>query len=488
MKGIRISTTAVLGILLVSFGLSLGPIESANAQYSGCPNTWNVKLPNLQVKSDGYGRSRFSYSGEVYSLTNPLISLSKYSPAVDKYIKSLKQNASGTLQIQISDQQEFKNAIIDTQRLMAYYYAGVVPFWGPTFGDDSTDMGSFVDVPPNPWLRLQLKVDVKNCPTFTFNSNSIQILGDTWVRSKITNIDSMYSKLQGKYMNALLGWPEEIDTSGAVELCQMQIASLGVKISDMKERIAKNLIVINDPQTNESMRSTYQASLASLNSALKTYEDQKLILEKYSKYFKEWPALIKITASSSFNSEANRVASKSQNTSPPKAAATVATQKPQVSLEGQSCTKPGQTKVEKQIKYACLIVGKKYRWTSLSGPGSTEPNKGATPSPSATSSTSEADKLVAAGCKAFPNAIIRLQNSSGGTYNSALIAAQEAASNINQASRLDGKYGILNNAQFIIIQYAQAVGWGGRGYTGDINTVRTALANFNSSCGSSLKL
>jgi hypothetical protein len=150
----------------------------------------------------------------------------------------------------------------------------------------------------------------------------------------------------------------------------------------------------------------------------------------------------------------------------------------QTKVEGTSCSKPGQTKTINGTTYACLITGKSSKWLFLGQPTTKQ----------APSSKSEADKLVASGCRAFPSAIVRLQNASGSTYNSALIAAQEAAISIAQASRLEGKYGVLNNAQYIIVQYAQAVGWGGRGYSGDINTVRTALATFNASCNSNLTL
>ena len=105
-----------------------------------------------------------------------------------------------------------------------------------------------------------------------------------------------------------------------------------------------------------------------------------------------------------------------------------------------------------------------------------------------TSDSDSADKYASTGCKTFPSAIVRLQNASGAGYGQALIAAQEASFNMSWAGRLDSKYQVLSNAQFIIVQYAQAVGWGGRGYSGDVNVVRTALATFNSGCNSNLSL
>ena len=111
------------------------------------------------------------------------------------------------------------------------------------------------------------------------------------------------------------------------------------------------------------------------------------------------------------------------------------------------------------------------------------------PSPKTSApTTSKADQIALVGCKTFPNAIVRLQNASGSSYNSALIAAQDASFNLVQAAGMDSKYQVLSNAQRIIIQYAQSVGWGGKGFSGDINTVRTALATFNSGCKANLSL
>ena len=99
---------------------------------------------------------------------------------------------------------------------------------------------------------------------------------------------------------------------------------------------------------------------------------------------------------------------------------------------------------------------------------------------------SRADLAAQAGCSTFPDAIVQFEKAVGQQYGPALIAVQKAAANIQLAKSLDGKYAPLDNAQYIIIQYAQAVGWSGRGYFGDANTVRTAIATFNATCGSSI--
>jgi len=509
MKGIRISTTAVLGILLASFGLSLGPIQSANAQYSGCPDTWNVQLPSLQLKTDQFGRSRFSFSGESYSAKSPNITFAKYVPDLDKYIQSLKQNAFGTLNIEVLrvkndyDLTKFwvttytRKWYLGSEKLMGFYYAGVVPFWGPIVDDKSPSQ--YTDDPINPWIRLQIKINIKNCEPAIFTSNSIQIVGDVLERTGISELDMIAAGARSTYLNALNNVGDfQVDIPKGLSLSETEISRLDTIITDVNSKINFLTKIINDPETEPYSIRGVQSELGWYNIVLKSFQEQIRPAKALNRFLLVFPALVQETKISSWNTETNRnlyplqktptptpsvSTARVLKTPTPTPSVSTATKKSQSSIVGQTCSQPGQTKTVGNVKFACLVAGKKYQWTPIN-----EPSKKASPSFKATPGTSESDKLVAAGCKAFPNAIIRLQNSSGSTYNSALIAAQEAAFNITQASRLDGKYGILNNAQFIIIQYVQSVGWGGRGYTGDDNTVRTALANFNSSCGSSLKL
>jgi cell division septation protein DedD len=147
---------------------------------------------------------------------------------------------------------------------------------------------------------------------------------------------------------------------------------------------------------------------------------------------------------------------------------------------GTVCSKPGATKNVKGKQYACILKGKKLEWILISG--------GSTSQDNANPIVSEADKLKNQGCRSFPPAIVQLQNASGSTYNKAFVSAQEATFYINDAARLESKYQGLDNAQRIIAQYVQDVGWLGKGYVGDINTVRTALATFNMACNSNLKI
>jgi len=152
--------------------------------------------------------------------------------------------------------------------------------------------------------------------------------------------------------------------------------------------------------------------------------------------------------------------------------------------------KPTTTKPTPEKTITCRIEGKSYKIVGVnpkcppSGPTANSPRP--TASPKAT--TSEADRNAKIGCSSFPAAIVRLQNASGSTYNKAVVSAQEASFYIIDAALLDFKYEGLRNAQKIIAQYVQDVGWGGKGYVGDINTVRTALATFNMACNSNLKI
>ena len=487
MKRIALSVSLTFCILLSSIGLTLIPIQSANAQYSGCPNTWSVQLPNLQVKTDQFGRSRFSFLGESYSSVSPRITFSKYVPSVERYVQSLKQNAVGVLKIQISDTQDFKRSYLGSEKLMGFYYAGVVPFWGPIFDDE--DSGVFEKEPINPWLRLQVRIDVKNCEPAIFNSNGIQIVGDVYTETHISELNRLASGARMTYQNSLNSVGDfQVDLPKALALCETEIPVLDLKINDANARIAKLNSSINDPQTTESTKRTYRTSLVSWNTALKSYQERKSNIEKLKRFLEALPALVQETKTSSWNSQTNRNLYPVQKSPTPNAIIPTPSKKSQASIAGQTCAKPGQTRTIDKARFACLIVGKKYQWTALNPESSTKSAEPSAPSSSTSSNSTAADRLVLAGCKAFPSAIIRFQNSSGSTYNSALKAAQEASISITQAARLDGRYGVLSNAQFIIVQYAQAVGWGGRGYPGDINTVRTAVATFNSSCGSNLKL
>ena len=163
------------------------------------------------------------------------------------------------------------------------------------------------------------------------------------------------------------------------------------------------------------------------------------------------------------------------------------TSKPKVKATPTPTSK--KTTAEKTI--TCQINGKPYKIIGIDPkcPPSGTTSKGSTPTPKPSASTiSEADKFMKQGCSSFPSAIVRLQNASGSTYNKAVVSAQEASFYIIDAAQLDSKYEGLRNAQRIIAQYVQDVGWGGRGYFGDINTVRTALATFNMACNSNLRI
>lgn len=155
---------------------------------------------------------------------------------------------------------------------------------------------------------------------------------------------------------------------------------------------------------------------------------------------------------------------------------------------GASCKTAGQISNAANGNFVCAVKGKSKVWVFLDG--GTNPVKTSTQSTTKSSlpAPSKADQLKQTGCNSFPNAISTLQHASGGNYNSALINAQNVAGNIKQASLLDSKYALLDSAQYTIIQYAQATGWGGVGYNGDVNSVRAAIATFNAGCKTNLTL
>ena len=304
-----------------------------------------------------------------------------------------------------------------------------------------------------------------------------------FVNTGIKELDKLFDLIESAYLSASDdGILTQVDVSSGVKIAEAQISVLDTKINDVNIKISNILKLLSDTTISPSTKTSYTTALASWRSALLSYESQRNKLTEAKNYF--------ISAQSEINSAAaiflarkkatptkSPISNSKSSQTPTKSAG---------SIQGTICNQPGLTKTSNKVKYACLLTNRKYVWVSLDNSTPASSNSSAKPSPSKT--ISQADTLASAGCKAFPSAIVRLQNASGSNFNSAFVSAQEASFNISQAARLDGRYGILSNAQFIIIQYAQAVGWGGRGYTGDINTVRTAVATFNSGCNSNLVL
>lgn len=153
-------------------------------------------------------------------------------------------------------------------------------------------------------------------------------------------------------------------------------------------------------------------------------------------------------------------------------------------VPGTKCPKVKATSVSGGKIFTCIKLGSKLYWDN--GVKYKLDKSGSTPAPKQT--VSEADRLVQVGCRAFPSAIIKLQNTTGATYNKVLMDADSASESIWYAGKIDNKYAPLSNAQRIIIQYVEAVGWTGNGYSGDVNTVKTAVATFNAACNSNLYL
>jgi hypothetical protein len=303
------------------------------------------------------------------------------------------------------------------------------------------------------------------------------------INTGIKELDKLFDLIDSAYSLASMdGILTKVDVSNGVKVVDTQISLLDKKIADVNAKIANLLIQLSDSNLTPNLRNSYSSALTSWRSALASYENQKGKLTEAKIYFlsaqNEINSAFEIFLSQKKASPTKTTIASSKNSSP--------SPQSKSSIEGTICSQPGLTKTSINIKFACLLVDKKYIWVSLNQRTTANPSSASKPSPDKT--ISEADSLASKGCKAFPSAIVRLQNSSGSSYNSAFVSAQEASFSISQAARLDPKYGVLSNAQYIIIQYAQAVGWGGRGYAGDINTVRTAVATFNSGCNSNLVL
>jgi hypothetical protein len=183
------SKKRIIFSLLVIFGLVLTPLQSARAQYSGCPSTWNLKIADLKLTLDKFGRTRITFSNDVYPTINPVLTLSKYALEADSYIKSLGQNAISTLSIQVSDRQDFQSSILDSDRVLGAYYGGSM---------SSAFTNAISGIPADPWLRMHLKVEIKNCPTFVFTSGSVQFIGNY----KLQNVESYFSNpINAQYWN-----------------------------------------------------------------------------------------------------------------------------------------------------------------------------------------------------------------------------------------------------------------------------------------------
>jgi hypothetical protein len=304
-----------------------------------------------------------------------------------------------------------------------------------------------------------------------------------FVYTGIKELDKLFELIEGAYVSAADdGIQTKVDVTNGIKVASAQIAVIETKIVDVNSRIANLLKLLSDINLTPNLKNTYSTALTSWRSALGSYEGQKAKLVEAKSYFSTAQNEIDAAAAIWL---AQKKATPTKTPIPSSKTSPSSTQS-KSSIEGVTCTQPGITKTSNNVKFACLLTNKKYVWVSLNQSSPTTSSSSTKPSPAKT--ISQADSFASTGCKAFPAAIVRLQNSSGSAYNSAFISAQDAAFNIIQAARLDSKYGILSNAQYIVIQYAQAVGWGGRGYSGDINTVRTAVATFNSGCNSNLVL
>jgi hypothetical protein len=146
--------------------------KKANSKtFTGCPSTWNLRLPNIQMEYTGSNpvAKRITFIGDNRAVANFDNPLKNYYPDLSSYLESQGQSVKSKLSIEISDQQSFSEKISDSEHLLQIWFhaRNQVNYRDAEYG-----------VPLNPWVRLNLKIEVKGCKAFSMNSNSVQYKGN----------------------------------------------------------------------------------------------------------------------------------------------------------------------------------------------------------------------------------------------------------------------------------------------------------------------
>ena len=144
--------------------LSVAALPTANS-FSGCPESWEVKMPNIKLETylEVYPTNKLrymSYDGDVRKgMGYQTFTFDSYYPDLSKYIKSLGPDAVMNFDFEISDNPDFKSKILTK---------------GYTYQIDYTEFNTLYGIPSDPWVRLSLTVEVRSCKPSKFYSNSIQ--------------------------------------------------------------------------------------------------------------------------------------------------------------------------------------------------------------------------------------------------------------------------------------------------------------------------
>ena len=175
-------------LILIMTVVIINPINSAQA-FSGCPDTWNVNMPSLQVANDVYGQKRITFQGDDDYATqlNKYFSPTKYYPELANHISSLGKDVVWQWGIQISDETSFRASMLGNVDLLNNYYR-----FGGMAG---VGVNGYFGIPLDPYLRIYLKIETKGCTAAEVTSPSIQFTQNI----KLEDLDTFFSRKEAAY-------------------------------------------------------------------------------------------------------------------------------------------------------------------------------------------------------------------------------------------------------------------------------------------------
>ena len=160
--------------------------NATSRTFSGCPNTWNLRLPDIQMEYEGSNpvAKRITFIGDNRAVVNFDNLLKNYYPDLSSYLETQGKSIKSKLSIEISDRQSFSEKISDSEHLLKIWFhaRNQVNYRDAEYG-----------VPLNPWVRLNLVIEVNGCKSFNINSNSVQYKGNY----QLENIEEYFSSAVG---------------------------------------------------------------------------------------------------------------------------------------------------------------------------------------------------------------------------------------------------------------------------------------------------
>ncbi len=178
----------ILVSFLVSIGLVLTPLQIAKAEFLGCPQSWQVKLPSIKFDTLNGSKYRFiSYDGDTRKgMAYQTFLFSDYYPKLSDHIKSLGPDAVMKFEFEISDTSNFVSKIKFDGNYAPYVYQVDYPSMNVKLG-----------IPSNPYIRTSLSIEQRNCQLATYYSNSIQAENNY----KLENLDEYFLKYKNEFYN-----------------------------------------------------------------------------------------------------------------------------------------------------------------------------------------------------------------------------------------------------------------------------------------------